>query len=415
MTNTAPPNETRQSLRSSAAELLAAVDHTISTAASHGIVHRTAEDVALSGTSVMLDGQRVINFGNCSYLGLELDDRVKLGTCDAVMRYGSQFSSSRTYLSAPPYREFEALLSRMLKTDAFVVAPTTSLLHLSSLPVIVEDHDAVVFDMEAHASMQGVLPELQHRGVPCYPVRSARLDKLEQRVRHLESKHRRILFLTDGVYSMHGNLLDLDELRNVLERHPSLYAYIDDAHAVGWAGPNGIGLALSGPRHERMIVVLGLAKGFASAGGVGVFPTREMARKVLTCGRSMVFSGPLQPPVLGAAIAVAKILLTDEAAVLQARVRDRIAWFDAECAARGIHVYAPGASPIRFVEVGPEEAGNALTAQLLRRGYFVNIAAFPAVARRRAGLRIVLTAQHSREEISGLVAAIAAAWQHEAH
>src|SRR5690606_16073776 len=195
MATTASLNEARQSLRSSAAELLAAVDHTISTAASHGIVHRIAEDVALSGTSVMLDGLQVVNFGNCSYLGLELDARVKLGVCESTMRYGSQFSSSRTYLSAPPYREFEALLTRMLGTGAFVVAPTTSLLHLSSLPVIVEDDDAVVFDMEAHASMQGVLPELLNRGIPCYPVRSARLDKLEQRVRNIEGKHRRIFFL----------------------------------------------------------------------------------------------------------------------------------------------------------------------------------------------------------------------------
>ena len=85
-----------------------------SLAQARGLVRQVAEDERFDGRSITLDGRRLINFGSCSYLGLETDARLKTAACEAVLRYGVQFSTSRAYVSAPLYREFESLLSEMV-------------------------------------------------------------------------------------------------------------------------------------------------------------------------------------------------------------------------------------------------------------------------------------------------------------
>jgi 7-keto-8-aminopelargonate synthetase-like enzyme len=117
-------------------ERLTILDEGLTEAANRGLLMQTAEDAELDGREITLAGRRALSFGSCSYLGLEMDPRMREAVCDAVMRYGTQFSSSRAYLSAPLYAEVEELLG-----DAFgghvLVAPSTTLGHLATLPVIV--------------------------------------------------------------------------------------------------------------------------------------------------------------------------------------------------------------------------------------------------------------------------------------
>src|SRR5688572_30140747 len=208
-------------------------------ARARGVVRCLAEDDRFDGRSIVLDGQRVINFSSCSYLGLETDARLKTAACEAVLRFGVQFSSSRAYVAAPLYGELESLLSQMVDGAAVVLAPSTSLAHQSALPVLVGERDAVLYDIQVHASVQAALPELRLRGVPCEAVRHNRLDRLEERVRALSAKHERVYYLCDGIYSMHGDVLDVDGLYALLDRQPSLVAYVDDAHGVSWSGRHG--------------------------------------------------------------------------------------------------------------------------------------------------------------------------------
>jgi 7-keto-8-aminopelargonate synthetase-like enzyme len=101
-----------------------------------GLILRTADDAPLNGREVSLGGREHVSFGSCSYLGLERDTRMQDAVCEAVRRYGTQFSSSRTYLSAPPYAELELLLGDVFGGHV-LVAPSTSLGHLAALPVLV--------------------------------------------------------------------------------------------------------------------------------------------------------------------------------------------------------------------------------------------------------------------------------------
>jgi 7-keto-8-aminopelargonate synthetase-like enzyme len=379
-----------------------------SQARARGLVCQFAEDERFDGRTLTLKGQRRINFGSCSYLGLETDARLKTAACEAVLRYGVQFSSSRAYVATPLYETLEDLLSEMAGGARVVLAPTTSLAHLGALPVLVGERDAVLYDSQLHASAQAVLPELRERGVQCEPVRHNRLDRLEQRVRALASTHERIFYLCDGVYSMFGDVLDTDALFELLERQPSLFAYVDDAHGVAWSGARGAGTVL-GRRHihPRMVVVLGLAKGFAAAGGALVLPDATLAERVLVGGRTLIFSGPVQPAQLGAGIASARILLSDELPRLQALLLERVELFERAARLEDLELAPAQPSPIRFVPVGDESRTIELAAALLARGHYVNVAYYPAVPRGRAGLRVVLNLHQRPEDILALVRDIA--------
>lgn len=373
-----------------------------------GLVCRIAEDDRFDGRCITLDGRRLVNFGSCSYLGLETDARLKTAACEAVLRYGVQFSASRAYVSAPLYRDLEENLSMMVGGAPVVIAPSTSLAHLSAIPVLVREKDAVLYDVQVHASVQATFPELRQRGIPCEPVRHNRLDRLEERVRVLSASYDRIFYLCDGVYSMHGDVLDASGLYGVLDRQPALWAYVDDAHGFGWSGQRGAGTLL-GRRalHPRMVVAFGLSKSFAAAGGAIVLPRPELADQIVTNGRTMIFSGPLQPAQLGAALASARIHLSDELPRLQRELVQRIDTFDDVARLAGVHVLHMDRSPIRFIQIGEELAAVEVAAKLMERGFFVNVACYPAVPRRRAGIRLMLNLHQSHEDIEALADEIA--------
>src|SRR6185295_1297435 len=109
------------SIRPGRAERLRLVDETARLLSAHGLIHLTAEDKRSNGREVRLRGRDLVNFGSCSYLGLEVDERLKEGACDAIRRFGVQFSSSRAYVSTPLYAEFEGLLSQIFEGAPLVV------------------------------------------------------------------------------------------------------------------------------------------------------------------------------------------------------------------------------------------------------------------------------------------------------
>ena len=170
------------------------LDDAIAEGIPRGLGHLTAEDEQLGGRFVTLRGRRQVNFGSCSYLGLETDLRLKNAACDAVARYGVQFASSRAYVSCPPYAELERLLAAMFETP-LVVAQTTTLAHFAALPILIGRDDAVVCDQLVHNSVQAVLPTLQAAGTFCRFVRHSRIDRLEELVRALGERHRRVWYL----------------------------------------------------------------------------------------------------------------------------------------------------------------------------------------------------------------------------
>ena len=265
-----------------AEERLAILDEVMTEAASKGLLQLTPEDDVLDGRTVKLDGHARINFGSCSYLGLELDPRMRESVIDAVNRYGTQFSSSRGYMGSPQYLELESLLDEMFGGHV-LVTPTTSLGHLATLPVIVESTDAVILDHQVHASVQMAANQLRVKGATVELIRHNNMERLEAMIERVAKTHSKLWYMADGVYSMFADLAPFAELSELLDRHEQLHLYIDDSHGVGWAGKHGRGPALDAlGGHPRVVASCSLNKSFAAAGGAMVFPDAELYRKVRT-------------------------------------------------------------------------------------------------------------------------------------
>jgi 7-keto-8-aminopelargonate synthetase-like enzyme len=146
-----------------ARDLLQALDDIVTAGVRRGLLHNVAQDERLDGRSVTVDGRRLVNFGSCSYLGLETHPALKAGVIDATERFGTQFSSSRAYLSAPPYAAAEEALTSLFGRPT-LITPSTTMGHLAALPTLIGPDDALILDHQVHHSVQTAAKLAQVQG-----------------------------------------------------------------------------------------------------------------------------------------------------------------------------------------------------------------------------------------------------------
>lgn len=389
--------------KSKSAEHIATVDRLFSEAVNSGLLHLNVDDQTCTGRTISLDGEEKVWFGSCSYLGLELDSRLKAGAIGAVMRYGTQFASSRVYLSASLYEEVEALLEEMYQLP-IILGPTLTLSHQSLIPTLIEEGDAIIIDHQAHTSINMAVQFLRNREIKIEMIRHNNMEMLESRIKKLKGKYNRIWYLADGIYSMYGDMAPVKELRNLLDTYEQFHLYIDDAHGSGCMGPRGAGYVYSHiPNHPRMILTTSLAKSFATAGAVMVFPNEELRRKVRTVGNTMTFSGPIQPPMLGAIKESIKIHLSNELQGLQDSLKSKVSRFNYLAEEKGLPIFSKSESPIFYLSVGKPEVAYNMVNRLKNQGYFTNLAIYPAVPLKNSGVRLALTNHLSHKDIENLL------------
>ena len=172
-----------------------------------GVIWRTS--AVKAGRHVAVNDLRCLNFGSCSYMGLHEHPALIEGPIDAVRRFGTQFSVSRAYIASNLYEELESLLDAITGRHV-VVGSSTTLCHLSALPVLVRDADAVVIDQFAHASLYMAMETLG--STTTVRVLHSRLDELEALLQDLSREHERILYVFDGLYSMRGDFAPFETL-----------------------------------------------------------------------------------------------------------------------------------------------------------------------------------------------------------
>lgn len=368
-----------------------------------GIVHQTTEDVSLDGRHITVNGERLLYFGSCGYLGLEHDSRLKLGAIRAIQKYGTQFSSSRAYVSSAFYAESEELLSRMFGKPSLLLQSLT-VGHTTNIPLLVSNDDAIIMDAQVHDSVQNAVAMLHSRGIHVETVRHNRMDMLESRIKVLKEKYQKIWYMADGVYSMQGDFAPVKDLYALADRYEQLYLYLDDIHGMSWAGPNGTGYVMSqGEYHSKLFLTTGLTKGFGTAGGLLVFPDNDSFRMVKSNGKSFIFSIQMPPMILGATIESALIHLSPEIQDMQAELNSRIAFFNRTAHELGLPLIHDNHSPIRFIGVGKPDTGYNMVRRMMNRGYFFNLSVFPSVSYNRTGLRIPINRLNTYEDIERLL------------
>ncbi len=371
------------------------------------VLHLVTQDEAYNGREIRINNKNYINFGSCSYLGLELDPRLKAAAKNYIDRYGVQFSSSRTYLRCTAYQEWEELLQQIFGVS-IVTFTSVSLGHHAVIPVVVESGDAIILDQQVHASVQDAAKKMMISGVHVEPIRHNRLDILEERLKLLYNKFRRIWFMIDGVYSMYGDFAPMHDIINLLDKYQKLYLYADDAHGMSIAGKNGAGVIYDQVKHHRkMVMATSLNKAFAAGGGVFLFSDEELCLKVKNCAGAYIFSGGHQIPVIGAGIASAKIHLSNEIVILQESLREKLCYCHQLLEEHHLPVLSNPLAPIFYIGVGLVNTTIQMVSHLHNDGCYVNAGIFPAVPDQSAGVRFTITAHHQKEHIEYLVSRIA--------
>ncbi|HXV72114.1 MAG TPA: aminotransferase class I/II-fold pyridoxal phosphate-dependent enzyme [Acidimicrobiia bacterium] len=368
-----------------------------------GLSSQVIEDKEFTGDRITIRGQELYNFGLCSYLGLSDDPRLIEGAIDAIRRYGNSYSSSIAYTSLPLYDELKERLSAMIGAQV-LVAGTTTLAHMAALPVLVRSGDLVLVDRLAHASLLGVIPTLQARRAKLERIPHNDLELVAERARKHDGP---VWYVIDGLYSMHGDQAPARELRELIERTPSLWIYCDDAHGFSWSGERGRGRFLDDfGWHPRLVMSYGLSKSFGALGGVVAAQDSTLIKAIEITGGPMVFGGPVPPASLGAGVVSGDLHLSGELSELQRDLSTRIDFVNDYAERIGLPLSAREHSPLWFVEVGGTSTTASVGARIMRDGYFVNVATYPVVGKGHSGIRFTVTRYNTISQIRGLLESI---------
>lgn len=384
------------------------VNQVASIAAKLGIVHTNTEDIELDGRHITIKGNKLLYFGSCGYLGLEHDERIKQGAIEAINKYGTQFSSSRAYVSSAYYEQSEALLSKMFFNKPVLLLQSLTVGHMSNIPILVGNDDAVILDSQVHDSVQTAVQFLKNRDIHTEIVRHNRMDMLESRIKALRNDYKKIWYMADGVYSMQGDFAPVKELYKLADQYEQLHLYIDDIHGMSWAGPNGTGYVMSQvDYHPRLYLTTGLTKAFGTAGGLLVYPDAASQQLVKNTSKAFIFSIQMPPMILGATIESAKIHLSQEIYGLQSELEEKMAFFNLTAKKLGLPLINETISPIGFIGVGKPDVGYNMVRRMMNQGYFFNLSVFPSVSYNNTGLRIPVNRLNTFQDIENLLNEIA--------
>jgi 7-keto-8-aminopelargonate synthetase-like enzyme len=289
-----------------------------------------------------------------------------------------------------------------------VITQTTTLGHIAAIPVLVGSEDCIIMDHQVHNSVQIAVNLVKSQGVTVELLRHNRIDLLEERVKLLRSKYKKIWYMADGIYSMYGDVSPVKDIYALMDKYPELHYYVDDAHGMSIYGKHGRGYVLNEmPIHQRAIVATSLVKAFPTGGAVLIFPTKEQAHLVRSCGSTLITSGPMQPSQLGAAIAAAKIHLTEEIYDMQNDLQDNIRFANLMLKKYNLPVVAPSDAAVFFIGVSLPKLGHNMVHRMMNKGYYVNLGIFPAVPMKNTGIRFTITKLHTYAQIESMIASIA--------
>ena len=346
------------------------------------------------------DGSSVLNFGANDYLGLAADRRLARAALIAAEQFG--WGAGASPLVAGWTEVHQALVESIAafeKTEAALLFPTGYAANLGTITSLVGKSDVVYSDRLNHACLiDGV--RLSGASVRVYPHNDP--VTLTEILEREEGKFRRALIVTDGVFSMDGDLAPLAELARIADRHGAMLL-VDEAHGTGVFGPDGRGAAAACGVVDRVHVRVGtLSKALGSVGGF-VAGSKRLIDWLVNRARTQIYSTSLPPSAAAAALEAFKIIEAepwrrDHVLSLGARLRERLtaASFDV----------GASAGPIVPVILGDVDQTVALAGRLREHGLFVPAIRPPTVPEGTARLRISLSAAHSESDIDTLTYAI---------
>jgi glycine C-acetyltransferase len=351
---------------------------------------RVLEDEQKAHTT--FDHRSVVNLSSNNYLGLTTHPRLRQKALEAVETFGVGTGSVRTIAGTMAmHMELERKLAEFKKVEAVVVFQSGFTANAGTVSAILTKEDVVISDELNHASIIDGC-RLSRAAIKVFPHKD--VDAARKIIEGLPAGQRKLL-ITDGVFSMDGDLGPLPELCELAEQTGCIMM-VDDAHASGVFGRNGRGTIDHFGVHGRVDVQVGtLSKAIGALGGY-VAGTQDLIEFLYHRARPFLFSTSHPPAVAAACMAAIDVLL-EEPTIID-RLWENTRFFKSGLEAQGFNT-GVSESPITPVITGDGAVAMKLSDRLFQEGVFAQGIAFPTVAKDKARVRTIVTATHTRDDL----------------
>jgi glycine C-acetyltransferase len=340
----------------------------------------------------VINGKKVINFSSNNYLGLTNHPALIKAAKDAIDTHGVGTASVRTIIGTMDiHQELEEKLAEFKHTEATLVLQSGFMANTAAITSILGDGDVIISDALNHASIIDACRVLKQ--VPTLVYTHKDMNHLEDRLKEAKTYNRKLI-VTDGVFSMDGDIAPLPEIVALAEQYNAV-VMVDDAHSSGVLGKNGRGSVNHFGLDGRVDIQVGtLSKAIGAMGGYVAGP--KVLRKILiNKARPFLFSTSHPPSVVMSCMAAIQVLETDTTLI------DRL-WSNTRYFKEGmqrIGFQADSETPIVPVIAGSSEKAQQLSRRLFEEGIYGQAIVFPTVARDKARIRVIVTASHTQAHL----------------
>lgn len=360
---------------------------------SEGLYRSCRRIEAMQEGRIYVEGRWLIHMSSNSYLGLHLHPEVIRAAQEALQQYGTGAGSARLIGGTNPlHEELEAKLASFKQAEAALLFPTGYMANLGVITALVGPGDLVIGDHLNHASLIDAC-RLSKATFRVYPHKD--VNRLKAALQERRDRYRRILVVTEGLFSMDGDVAPLPELVQVTKHHGAILL-VDDAHATGVLGAQGRGsLEHCGMSPDGILQMGTLSKALGSLGGFIAGP-KLVIETLKNKARSFIYTTALPASCAAAALKALHLIQRDPSHRL--KLWENVKHWIAGLKKLGYDLLSEG-SPILPIRIGPTQKTMALSRALLQAGVYAPGIRPPTVPVGSARIRTSVTALHTRKDL----------------
>lgn len=358
-----------------------------------GLYNRIRTIGSAQGAWLTVDGKNVLNFCSNNYLGLANHPKIVEAAKEATKKYGVGPAAVRSIAGTMDLHvQLEERLAKFKGAEDVITFQSGFTANLGTISALVGKEDVVFSDRLNHAS---IIDGCRLSGAKIIPYEHNDPGALEDAIKDNLSNFRRALIVTDGVFSMDGDIAPLPDLYEVARKYDILFM-VDDAHGEGVLGKGGRGIVDHFGLHGKVDIEVGtMSKAFGVVGGI-VAGDKVIIEWLRQRGRPFLFSSAVTAP--DAAACLAAVDLLEESTELVDKLWANAKYFKAEMKKLGFDT-GVSETPITPVMLGEAPLAQQFSRELFEEGVFAMAIGFPTVAKGKARIRVMISAAHDNDDL----------------